>query len=742
MTDAEATITVRIDGDAAASDLERLANAIESRIFGIRVEIDTSEVASSVESAVDDAETTVNVEADASEVTSGIDQAVDDASSLVNVDADASQVTTGIDAAIDASSSMVTVQADTSEATARLDSDMAAAGSSSGNSFASAFGAATAAIGGIATAGLVAGLIESEAQSQQTQASIVAMYEAMGREGSEAASVLDQINDQFADSVFGAQTFEDLAQSLAYVGIVGDDVVGVMSALEAEVQLAGTGADGIDRAAAALQRMESEGRVTNDTLNQLSGAGVFIFERLAADMGIAGDDYAATLRDMAAAGEISMADITSALESEGGQWSEAARNAAEGMEDGFLTQLASLQNTLQSAFTDALDLSILADLFGDLSEVLEPLVAVLGETFMSALSALVPAIAPLLAIVGDLLVAFAPIIEVVAELAGTLLEALTPALQAIAEFMAPLIEIVADLFEWIGEKLGPVIERLAENVIMPLVEGAIEFLISAFENTMEAIDGLMIGIETIGGWFSWLWEQVVELAIGMAETWNNITESITGAFETIGGWITDAIGWFAELPGRILGFLGDLGGRIWSSIDLPGLAANILGTINDVQNWFSELPGRILDGLGDLGSSIWDGISSGFDTLMGHIEGIIDDIIQFFRDLPGRVTDAIGDLGSSIWDSINPFSSESGGASAAVAASAAMGNSAQTEAMNNATSANTFGNGVMSTHDARSYHQPINVNVRSSAASPELIARQLERRIRHASGGSILAGAL
>lgn len=740
MADAEAIITVRIDGSEASADLQRLANTIESSVFGINVAVDTSSVAGDVENAVDTADASVTVDADASDVTTGIDAAVDAAASMVDIEADASSVTTGIDAAVDAASSMVSVEADTTAARSQLDADMSAAGTQSGNSFSSAFGVATAAVGAVVTTNLITGLIESEAQSQQTQNSIVAMYEAMGRGGSEALGVIESINDEFADSAFGTATFEDLAQSLTYVGVVGDDVVDIMSALEDEVQLAGTGAEGIDRAAAALQRMESEGRVTNDTLNQLSGSGVFIFERLAEEIGVAGDDYAATLRDMAAAGEISMADITAALQSEGGQWSEAARSAAENMETDLLTVLAGMQNTLQSAFTDALDLTVLSDMVGDLGTVLEPVISVLGETFMNVLSSLGPAIVPLIGVIGDLVVSLSPIIEVAATLSGTLLEALTPALVSLAEAITPVIEVVATLVEWIGDILGPVIEWLADNVLMPLIDIFGDLLLSSLETTIGAFEGIVEAGRAVGEFFQWLWEQTVELAVGLAEQFNSIVDNVTGAFTAIGDWIQTTVDWFAALPGQILGFLGDLGGRIWSALNLSGLASNILSTINDIQNWFSDLPGRVISGIGDLGSSIWSSLSSGFSSLMSNVQGIVDDIVQFFRDLPGRVTDAIGDLGGSIWDSVNPFSAEESAPMSAAAAAGTMARVAEHGTMTSGYAGGSASGSVVTT-DGRSYHQPVNINLRSSSASPDLIARQIHRRLTRAASGSALSGA-
>lgn len=105
-----------------------LARAIDA-IAGTEVDVDAdaSDVTSSVDAAVDAADSDVDATAEASGVTGSIDAAVDAADTGVDVTGEAGEVTGSIDAAVDAADTDVAVTGDASDVTGSIDAAVQAA---------------------------------------------------------------------------------------------------------------------------------------------------------------------------------------------------------------------------------------------------------------------------------------------------------------------------------------------------------------------------------------------------------------------------------------------------------------------------------------------------------------------------------------------------------------------------------------------------------------------------------------
>lgn len=117
----------------------------------------------------------------------------------------------------------------------------------------------------------------------------------------------------------------------------------------------------------------------------------------------------------------------------------------------------------------------------------------------------------------------------------------------------------------------------------------------------------------------------------------------------VGKFVGETVKAIVELPGRIVGFAGDM---LKSGIALmQSLWDGITTKAGSIVDWFSELPTRLTGAMGNmleagmaLAQSMWDGVKVK-----------IDEMLAWFKGLPRRIVSAIGsiDIGSLIkWPSM------------------------------------------------------------------------------------------
>lgn len=142
-----------------------------------------------------------------------------------------------------------------------------------------------------------------------------------------------------------------------------------------------------------------------------------------------------------------------------------------------------------------------------------------------------------------------------------------------------------------------------------------------------------------------------------------ISEALVPIITVLAGWLGDLIGWVVELAGPALGWLtgvladviGWVAGVIgsfarWASglgegIAAVGRFAGAIGQrIGDVIGFFVNLPNRILTALGNLGALLFN---AGKNIIQGLIDGV--------NNMVGRVTSAVSSVVQRIRDFL-PFS--------------------------------------------------------------------------------------
>jgi hypothetical protein len=110
--------------------------------------------------------------------------------------------------------------------------------------------------------------------------------------------------------------------------------------------------------------------------------------------------------------------------------------------------------------------------------------------------------------------------------------------------------------------------------------------------------------------------------------------------QTLPSTLTEVVGWFGALPGRISAALGDLVDTIFGGLKSVGswLEANIWGPFS---TWFTQLPGRISTALGDFFTAAFVTLKSVGTWLETNVA---QPTISWFAGLPGRVATALGDF--------------------------------------------------------------------------------------------------
>ncbi|GAA4527430.1 phage tail protein [Amycolatopsis samaneae] len=281
----------------------------------------------------------------------------------------------------------------------------------------------------------------------------------------------------------------------------------------------------------------------------------------------------------------------------------------------------------------------LADVVGSALQVAAPVLAqvggLLGQIAGQVLTALLPILPPLaqafLSIVTALLPIIPPLLQIVSALLPPLLSLVTALLPVITQgagLFAQLVTAIAPLIVQIGQMLMPVIQALFD-LVKPIFEG----IVAVISGAMRYISGV---IDVVMGVLTGNWDRA----------WSGLKNMLGGIWDMIKGIVSNALKFlgnlFVELPGKLLGLLGDLGGLL---IDA---GKNIIrGLIKGLTAGF----GWVKDKLGELTSWItsWKGppsrdkvlLTANGRLIMGGLLAGLQDGEPQIRDYLTGLTEAL-----------------------------------------------------------------------------------------------------
>jgi hypothetical protein len=232
----------------------------------------------------------------------------------------------------------------------------------------------------------------------------------------------------------------------------------------------------------------------------------------------------------------------------------------------------------------------------------------------------------------------------------TFMDTIPMVLAAVGEF---LIEITKD-----GPALSRFITDAAQALSSFLVNAGktIAWLTSAYlwlaKLHDKAVAGgwdtpwhaIVTGAKAVGAFFVWLWGKIVEGAKAAGTWFANIGKSIwaflTSAGAAVADWFDATIAWFQKLPGRVIGFLASMPGRVQAVVsDLAHKAAYWIGWM--VGQWFlfiTEAPGKIVSAVAAAWSWIAAKFQEGAAATVDHIKAFPGQVAAFFASLWSSVT--------------------------------------------------------------------------------------------------------
>jgi phage-related protein len=275
---------------------------------------------------------------------------------------------------------------------------------------------------------------------------------------------------------------------------------------------------------------------------------------------------------------------------------------------GLTTMINALGDGLAIA---APSLLVLGDAVVALVEAAAPLLPVLGEWLASIIelgATILTGLTPAIDVIVGLIEVFAPIVPAFIELADILLQSMIPAWEQWADSAMLLLPPMAELVTTLVTGLMPIAQEL-----LPLIgELASTFADEFGQALIDAMPTILQLTEAI--------IQLAEFALPIAVQGATVVASVlSGLISVVGtliGWILDLVGWFVELGGVAF----NVGAAIGSAVrGIYESVANWFGRvktwIDNIVSWFVDLPGRILGAIGNLGEQIWSAITSGIGDL-------------------------------------------------------------------------------------------------------------------------------
>ena len=246
----------------------------------------------------------------------------------------------------------------------RLDASAQGAGSSMNKWVTRGAIAATAALGGLAMAGL-------KAVSNYQQASIA--FTTMLGSAEKATSFLKEMRDFAAATPFELPQLLTGAQRLLAVGFAAEEIKPMLTAVGDAASGLGLGGEGIDRMTLALQQMQSMGRITGQDLKQLSSAGVPALQYLASAAGVTTGEMQKMIEKGAIPAKEGIAVLTAGMEGAivgvkgfGGMMEKQSQSIS-GL-------FSTLKDTVRNAFVDGMQkyVPMISKVFADLLPKVEP----------------------------------------------------------------------------------------------------------------------------------------------------------------------------------------------------------------------------------------------------------------------------------------------------------------------------------------------------------------------------------
>lgn len=165
-----------------------------------------------------------------------------------------------------------------------------------------------------------------------------------------------------------------------------------------------------------------------------------------------------------------------------------------------------------------------------------------------------------------------------------------------------------------------------------LVESALSAIEDAFNAAVDFVTGLLSS-----AWSTV--ETLVSVPVDLAKAWVQLhLDAIRLIFDTT---VSTVTGILTGTWSLVQSYLVD---------PVSAAAAAILGFLNTTVGYFTELPGRILTALGNTAALLFDSGQRIVEGLRDGAASMVGSLLSFIGDIPGRILDGLGNIGSLLYN--------------------------------------------------------------------------------------------
>lgn len=514
---------------------------------------------------------------------------------------------------------------------------------------------------------LLTSAIDRAGDTAAVEASLTGLYGS----AEAAADMMGRIADISSGSSISTEAYAGLAQGLGYLGVEGQQAEDIMHNLGKAIVGAGGDSSNLDSVVGALTRMQNEGKVTRDSLAQLSSAGVPILDSLANALGVEVNE----VLEMATDGLLDVNQVMGVLEDGTGEWMERLIEAGDAVDDTFGARWERAKDQVMGAIGQAIlpvmeslapviswvsdgiavlfsaisggegrvswlsgFMTAVRDGAQDLWAAARPAITQLRDFFTGALIPTLRAfwddtLQPILSRMSDLFQRV--FVDVVIPYLQTLWDVLTtqvmptildfyenvwlPAFTKIGDlvrtvwenFLAPVFEALVTI---LSDVVAPAVMFLWENVVGPAFQGIGAAVEVAWKLIEPIIDLLIAALDGgLGGAVSWLWDHITQVFGWIGDAFSGLGDFAGGAVDRVTEFFEGMIGFITDLPGRIAGIAVSM---FTSPIEFASTAKDtISGYWDEVVGFVSGMPERI----GRAASGMWDGVKDAFKSAINWI---------------------------------------------------------------------------------------------------------------------------
>ena len=283
----------------------------------------------------------------------------------------------------------------------------------------------------------------------------------------------------------------------------------------------------------------------------------------------------------------------------------------------------------------------LAGVLGSALTTVQPLIQTLIGHLSGVFMAILPSIVSLIAMLGDAFTMLSPVISMVLAavipLVTALVDQLSPIIiNLVTSIMPPLMDIfsmvVAAIAPLITQILGLLIPTI--QALMPVVVTVFSVIADVIKSAMQIVQGIIqVVTGIISGDWSQVWTGIQNIFGGI---WNTIVSVVRGAIQIVVSVIQANLSAAQNIVSSVTGAMSMFFADTWRNI-----TNGVSGFITGFLGFFNDLPGKIMGALS--GASTWL-VDVGRNIVQGLIngaKGMIDNAVQAIKNVGGAMLDGV-----------------------------------------------------------------------------------------------------